>query len=523
MLANGFSVAINFWNPLASGQQRIFRRSFRRFLGFRFVGNLHQQLELRPAVTVKARARRNDVTHDDVFLESAQAVHLGAGRGLGQHAGRVLEARGAQEAVGFERRLGDAQQHGRGFRRFAALFLDDWVFLLEVELFNLLAPEELGVAGLGNAHLAEHLAHDDFDVLVVDGHTLQAINFLHFADQVFLQFLRAADIEDFVRVHRAFGHLLAFLHKVALENDDMPPDGDEMFLLRLRLRVFDDDATLAADARPEIHDAVNPGNFRCVLGMARLEQFRHARETAGNVLGLGRLARRLGHERASDYLVAFTDYNMRAGRNWIVRHNFAVVVADGDLRMQILLVLDDDHGFLAGGFVHFLLHRHAFDDVVELHLAGLFRENRHVVGIPLHKGLALFDLAAVLERNDRADNDGVIFQFTTVFAVDGDGAVLVQHDVVAVFQFDDAEFVEFDGAIVFGLDLRNFEHLRRRAADVKCPHRQLRARLADGLRGDDADGFAELDGSAGGEVATVAMDANAALAFAGEHGANAQD
>ena len=61
--------------------------------------------------------------------------------------------------------------------------------------------------------------------------------------------------------------------------------------------------------------------------------------------------------------------------------------------MQIFLVLDDDHGFLAGRLVHFLLHRHAFDDVVEFNLAGLFGKNRHVVRIPLDERVALLDLA----------------------------------------------------------------------------------------------------------------------------------
>ncbi len=45
--------------------------------------------------------------------------------------------------------------------------------------------------------------------LMVDA--LQAIDLLHFVDEVLLQFLRAADVEDFVRVDRAFGQLLAFL------------------------------------------------------------------------------------------------------------------------------------------------------------------------------------------------------------------------------------------------------------------------------------------------------------------------
>ena len=65
----------------------------------------------------------------------------------------------------------------------------------------------------------------------------------------------------------------------------------------------------------------------------------------------------------------------------------------------------------AGGFVHFLLHRHPFDDVVEFHLAGVFGKDGHVVRVPLDEGVALLDLGAFLEGNDRADDDGVIFQF----------------------------------------------------------------------------------------------------------------
>jgi hypothetical protein len=53
-------------------------------------------------------------------------------------------------------------------------------------------------------------------------------------------------------------------------------------------------------------------------------------------------------------------------------------------------------------------------------------------------------------------------------------------------------------------------HARRGAADMERPHRQLRARLADGLRGDDADRLAELDHLAGGKVAAVALGADAA-------------
>ena len=203
---------------------------------------------------------------------------------------------------------------------------------------------------------------------------------------------------------------------------------------RLVCWILDEDAALAADARAEIDDAVDLGDFRGVLRTARFEQLGHTRQTAGDVLGLRGFARRLGHERAGDDLVAFVHDDVRAGRNRIIRERLALVVDDDDLRMQIFLVFDDDHGFLAGGFVHFLLHRDAFDDVVEFHLARFLGENRDVVRIPLHEGLALLDLAAVLHGNDRTDHDVVAFEFAAVFGQDGDGTVLVQDDVVAVLE-----------------------------------------------------------------------------------------
>ncbi len=61
---------------------------------------------------------------------------------------------------------------------------------------------------------------------------------------------------------------------------------------------------------------------------------------------------------------------------------------------------------------------------------------------------------------------------------------------------------------------------RGRAADVEGTHGELGAGLADGLRRDDADGFAHLNHLAGAEVTAIAEDADAALGLAGEHGAD---
>jgi hypothetical protein len=89
----------------------------------------------------------------------------------------------------------------------------------------------------------------------------------------------------------------------------------------------------------------------------------------------------------------------------------------------------------------------------------------------------------------------------TIIGQNARRCVFVEHDVVAVLELHQAEFVVANRAVVLGLDLRHLELRRARAADVERAHRELRAGFADGLRGDDADRFAQLDRKSGGEVA----------------------
>ena len=103
---------------------------------------------------------------------------------------------------------------------------------------------------------------------------------------------------------------------------------------------------------------------------------------------------------------------------------------------------------------------------------------------------------------------------------DGERAGAVHRDQGAVFAFDGDQVDEAHGAVVLGIEARLVLHAAGRSADVEGTHGELRAGLADGLRRDDAEGFAELDHAAGAEVAAVAEHADAATGFAGEHRAD---
>ena len=101
---------------------------------------------------------------------------------------------------------------------------------LEVDRVNLLADQEVGVAGVDDVDLLQHLADDHLNVLVVDADPLQAVDLLDLVDEIGRQLLNALDREDIVRGGIAVDDVLALLDDVAVL---------KMNVLRLRDQVLD--------------------------------------------------------------------------------------------------------------------------------------------------------------------------------------------------------------------------------------------------------------------------------------------
>src|SRR5271157_4933386 len=300
--------------------------------------------DLEVPVLGQARARRYQVAHDHVLLEALEQVDLSERGGVRQDARRLLERRGRDEAFRLERGLGDSKEDGLGLGRLSARLLYPAVVRKERRAVHLLAPEVLAVARVGDPDLAQHLADDDLDVLVVDGDALQAVDLLDLADQELVERGRPEDLQDLVRVRGALGEVLALVDHVARLHDDVLAGGDQVLLLLLGLLVLDDELALAADRPLERDDAVDAGHLRGLLRAAGLEELGHARETAGDVLGLGGLARGLGEQRAGSDRVPLVDGDLRADGDGVGCQGLVPRIADLDLRIEVLLVLDDDGG-----------------------------------------------------------------------------------------------------------------------------------------------------------------------------------
>ena len=85
---------------------------------------------------------------------------------------------------------------------------------------------------------------------------------------------------------------------------------------------------------------------------------------------------------------------------------------------------------------------------------------------------------------------------------------------------DELDVVELDRALVARLERALLGTNLTDATDVERTHRELRTRLTDRLRRDDADRLADVDHVAASEVTAVAQRADAAAGLASEHRAD---
>ncbi len=368
-------------------------RDFLLDLGCRFF-ELRGELDV--AVVLHARAGGDQAADDDVFLEAAERVDRAVDAGFGEDAGGLLEARRRDEAVGGERRLGDAEQQRTADGRTAAFHQHALVFGVEAEAVDLLLEQEVGVADLFDLHPTEHLADDRFDVLVRDGHALETIDLLDFVDEVHLQLALAEDLEDVVRVAGTVDECIAGTQALAFLHVDVDAARNAVLLFLAVVRG-DVDLALTLGDIAEANDAIDLGDDRRIAGLAGLEEFDHARQTAGDVLGTGGFARDLGEDVAGGDFVAVLHHEVSAGGHEVTL--VALRGLDDDGRLTLLVGgVGDDEAREAGDFVDLFVERDAFLQVLELDRAGDLREDGEGVGVPLAESVAELDLPDRLPR-----------------------------------------------------------------------------------------------------------------------------
>ena len=103
--------------------------------------------------------------------------------------------------------------------------------LLELEAVDELGRQQVDVARLVDADLAEHLPDDDLDVLVVDRDALAPVDLLDLLDQVALDGVLAPGVEVLLRVDRAVGDGVAGADLLAVLDQELGVVRDDVLAL----------------------------------------------------------------------------------------------------------------------------------------------------------------------------------------------------------------------------------------------------------------------------------------------------
>ena len=369
-------------------------------------------------------------------------------------------------------------------------------------------------------------------MLVVDVHALEPVDLLDFIDEVGGKLLHALDRQNVVRRRIAVDDVIALLDDVSVLKVDVLALRDQILDGVATLLVRDDrDAGLVLVVAAELHRAGDFRDDRVILRTARFEQFRDARQTAGDVAGLGRIHRDTRHRVARLHRAARLDRDDRVDRQRVARvaaagelADLAVRALDHNRRLQrgraLVHAPVGDHALGdAGRFVGRLAHGLAFQQVLEADDAVDFRQDRAGIGVPLGQALTALDLVALVHLQARAVLHAMHRAIGAVRPDDDDGDVARHHHELAVRIAREVTVADLHHAVEVRLDEALVRDLRR-AADVERAHGELRARLADRLRRDHADRFAHVHRRAAREIAPVALAADAVLGLAGQHRAD---
>ncbi len=165
------------------------------------------------------------------------------------------------------------------------------------------------------------------------------------------------------------------------------------------------------------------------LRLAGFEDFRHPRQTTGDVLRTGHFAGRLGQQGARRDLIPFVDFDVGLFRQIIEVEDFAAGVFQHDLRVQVALVLHDHAAQVARG-VFFQAHRFALDHVLVADLAADFGQNRDAMRVPLANDLARLDLLILVDRQVRAGGNFVFLDLATLGVDQHDFTVAGEHHLL---------------------------------------------------------------------------------------------
>mmetsp|Transcript_18412 Transcript_18412/g.29908 ORF Transcript_18412/g.29908 Transcript_18412/m.29908 type:complete len:628 (-) Transcript_18412:6693-8576(-) len=465
-------------------------------------------------------ARRDQATHDDVFLETDQLVFLALHRSLGENAGGFLERCRRDKGARLQRSLCNPQKNWFALCGTTILGNRLFVGLIELLLVHMLALEQRGVARILDLPLLQHLTHDDLDVLVVDLHTLQAIHVLHFVDHVIRQRFNTHNGKNVVRCRVTVHDVVALLHEVAFLHRDVFAFRHHVFHgFHGLVRRFNRDAALVLIVAAKAHVTIDFSDDRVVFWTTGFEQFGHTWQTTCNVLGLGAFTRDTRDNVTSFHILYVFNRQNCVYRHWVVywvacvvAYRLTVCIHQDYFWLQLVAFWRGTpvgHDFLghAGRVIGLIADRDTHGQINELRLTVFFRQNWQCVRIPFKHLVAEVDSLTIFDKQLGTVANFVAGTLFAVFALNDQLHVAAHHQDLAIGVLQSVGVFKDDLAFLACFQERLLTTLRN-TTDVEGPHRQLCTGFTNRLCCDDTHGFASVHHGTTCKVTTVTHGAD---------------
>ena len=100
----------------------------------------------------------------------------------------------------------------------------------------MLTFDEARLTGRDHVGLAQHLTNNHFDVLIVNLHTLESVDFLNLINDVLRKFWNALQTQDVVWAEWPLRDNFTFLDLLALEDRQLTPFRNQLFVVIRTIR-----------------------------------------------------------------------------------------------------------------------------------------------------------------------------------------------------------------------------------------------------------------------------------------------
>ncbi len=166
-------------------------------------------------------------------------------------------------------------------RRLKTFFFHSCVRLIEFALRIQGSGKKLRISRLIDFHLAQHLAYDYFDMLIVDIYALHLIYTLNFFDEILVYAFHTVNSQNIMRIERTLSDTVSSLDKVSffyLQTRAVRDDIDHLLV------AHNFDFCFIVFSRFDGHHrTVSFADFCETLRLSRLEKFFYSRKTLGNI------------------------------------------------------------------------------------------------------------------------------------------------------------------------------------------------------------------------------------------------